>query len=333
MSQRERPTMAEVARATGYSTSTVSRALRRDPRVTQSTRSHVERVASTLGFTQNALASTLRKGSRAPLIGLLVPHLYDPFFTAIAAGVQSAATASALELIVASHNNSAEEQEGLVRHLVAHRVTGIVVVPAPGPTSALLTREAGFGTPIVTLDRPSGLECDSILTNNADGATRIATKLLADGHKHLGIVSQQLDVWTQRERLAAVEQTLSRAGHALRPGAVVEVEGDGDDTSSALNRMLMSGATAIIGLSVAPLLAALRAARHRGANLAWACFDGHPMFDLLPERILVVRQNPRQMGEAALDLVMSRLADNTTPVRSLVLPVAEPTMSGGINDG
>jgi LacI family transcriptional regulator len=64
-----RPTMADIARATGYSKSTVSLALRGDRQIPESTRREILRAAQEAGYQTNAVVSYLMaqlRGSRKP---------------------------------------------------------------------------------------------------------------------------------------------------------------------------------------------------------------------------------------------------------------------------
>lgn len=329
-SSRQRPTLAAVAEATGYSTSTVSRALRQDPRVTPSTRERIAATAADLGFTQNALASNLRRGRASSLVGIIVPEVHDPFFAAVASSVQRAAMEHGLELILASHNNDNGEQARLVGQMVGHRVEAIILVPAPGKIPAQLRQEARFGTPIVCLDRPATvLECDSIVPDNQGGAAKLAAELLRRGHTRFAVVCLNLGVWTQRERLRAVEDTLGEAGLELSSEAVVSSAMDDTIDEVEMGRMLVrEQPTAVIGLSVLPLVAALRCLRRHGLTADLACFDGHPLFDLLPQPVLCVEQDPGEIGRLAMEKVR-QWQEPQHHAGITVLPVKGPFITGG----
>lgn len=59
MKQRTSPSMAEIAAAAGVAKSTVSLALRNDPRVAPEAREHIQRVAEGMGYQTNALVARL----------------------------------------------------------------------------------------------------------------------------------------------------------------------------------------------------------------------------------------------------------------------------------
>lgn len=329
-----RPTLSEVAKATGYSPSTVSRAIREDPRVTQSTREHIQAIATSMSFSQNALASSLRSGGNASLVGLLIPTFQDPFFAAVAAGVQEAAAAHRRDVIIGCHNNSTEEQERLARQLVSHRVDAIIIAPAPGPPPSQLLTEAQFGTAVVSVDRPSpGLLCDSVTADNAEGIRKLVGELLNRGHRRFVVLSLELDIWTQQLRLDTAVETFAEAGVEFDHEAVLTADRHGIIARDQLDATLRAHRpTAVIGLSVMPIIQAFDAAHRLGMEFDLACFDGHPLFDLLDARIVCVEQSPSELGRAAVARLMERQQQSEDEPHDLVLPVNDPIVRGRRRD-
>lgn len=327
--RRSRPTLQAVADASGYSPSTVSRALREDPRVATRTRDRIARVARELGFTQNALASTLRTGGTSATVAMLIPDLVDPFFGRVAAAVQTAADRHGLEVMIGCHRNSTKHQERLVHQMTSHRVRALIIVPAPGPVPEQLATETRFGTTVVSIDRPAPhLGCDSLTTDNEGGARALTTALLDAGHDRFAVVGLDETIWTQEIRLRTVVETLAAAGVEFDPRAVATADETGLIPESELEDMLVTHRpTAVIGLSVMPLVQVIDAAHRLGIEVDLASFDGHPLFHLLDARIYCVEQSASALGEAAVEFLLRERGESTPP-QQLVLPVG-PLMIRG----
>ena len=77
-------TLRDIARTCGVSVSTVSRALANNPAIAKKTRETIQAIAKDLDYRPNAQARAL-KSSRTDAIGLVVPSLINPFFSAMAA--------------------------------------------------------------------------------------------------------------------------------------------------------------------------------------------------------------------------------------------------------
>ncbi len=325
-----RPTLLQVAEATGYSSSTVSRALREDPRVTLATREHIQSAATDLGFTRNTSASSLRSGGTSSLVGLLIPDFHDPFFAAVAAGVQEAASNHHLDVIIGCHNSSPDDQTRLIQQMASHRVQAIIIVPAPGPSSSQLLTEMKFGTTVVSVDRPAPLlGCDLITTDNEGGSRELVAQLLERGHRRFGVVSLEMGIWTQRVRLQAVTDRLAEAGITLDPEAVICAGQDGDIPVESLEHMLADhDVTAVIGLSVMPTVQGLSAAKGLRREVDWASFDGHPLFDLMDAQILCIEQDASEVGRAAVARLMQRQGKPALAPTEVLVPLRAPFTRG-----
>ena len=84
------PTLIDVAKRAGVSAMTVSRVVHGSPLVSPAMRARVEQALAETGYMPNALARSLRS-KRTDTIALLLPDMTNPFFTALAQGVETAA--------------------------------------------------------------------------------------------------------------------------------------------------------------------------------------------------------------------------------------------------
>src|SRR3954465_8783204 len=83
-----RPTLTEVAALAGVSLKTASRALNREPNVAPDTGRRVRDAAGLLGCRHNGIARDLRRGAPAALVGLISGDLTNPFYSAVASGME-----------------------------------------------------------------------------------------------------------------------------------------------------------------------------------------------------------------------------------------------------
>ncbi|MDE8671118.1 LacI family DNA-binding transcriptional regulator [Pseudarthrobacter sp. H3Y2-7] len=93
-------TLNDVAIAAGVSVGTASRAMTGRGRVSAETIEHVRAVASGLGYTPNVIGQALRRGSSNTL-GMVVPHIENPFFAELIRAVESGLHDKGYQLIVA----------------------------------------------------------------------------------------------------------------------------------------------------------------------------------------------------------------------------------------
>src|SRR5512132_763263 len=126
----------DVATQAGVSVGTVSNVLNRPEVVAPATRARVEEAIATLGFVRNESARQLRAGHSRTL-GLVVLDVSNPFFTDVARGVEDAADAAGLAVILCNSDEKAERERRYLDLLEQHRVHGILITPVEGVSERL----------------------------------------------------------------------------------------------------------------------------------------------------------------------------------------------------
>ncbi|MDG4866378.1 LacI family DNA-binding transcriptional regulator, partial [Streptomyces sp. T-3] len=116
--------------------------------------------AAELGYRPNALARGLRLGRGTGLVGLVVTHLANPFYSRLALGVDSVTGGHGLKTVIGNTGQDPDGERELVEDLVARRVDGIIAVPA-GAEQGHLATAAAEGVPVVLASRPPvGFDAD-----------------------------------------------------------------------------------------------------------------------------------------------------------------------------
>ncbi|SKC66918.1 LacI family DNA-binding transcriptional regulator [Plantibacter cousiniae (nom. nud.)] len=169
---------AAVARLAGVSNATVSNTLNRPEIVAPATRERVLAAIEELDFVPNRAAATLRQGTNR-LIGLVIPDIANPFYSAIARGVTEAAAEHGYTVaLCVSHDDPHLE----LRHfemLAEHRAAGALVAPLTADASRLAQLRR-VGSRLVLMDRtaPEGTGC-SVAIDDVHGGELAVAHLLA----------------------------------------------------------------------------------------------------------------------------------------------------------
>ncbi|MEO3756064.1 LacI family DNA-binding transcriptional regulator [Streptomyces sp. B6B3] len=143
--------MRQVAAAAGVSMSTVSNVLNNPHRVLASTRRRVEEAMDQVGYVRNSAARQLR-GARSRVIGCIMPNTANPFYAALARGMEDRLAEAGCVLIQCSTDAQSEREARYLQILQEQDVGGIMISPVSVGLERLLTVR-GRGTPIVLLDR------------------------------------------------------------------------------------------------------------------------------------------------------------------------------------
>jgi LacI family transcriptional regulator len=314
-----RPTMRDVAVLAGVSLKTVSRVINAEPGVAAATAERVEAAIAELRFQRNDLARSLRQGRTSSTLGLVIEDVANPFYSAIAQAIESAARDRGYLLITASCEEDPERERELVQALLRRRVDALLLVPAARDHSYLDTDE----TPVVFLDRPPvGLDADCVLLDNLGGARRAVEHLLAHGHQRIALIADPDRLFTAHERVAGYRQALDAAGVPIREELVRLGSHDSAQAEAVVRELLAlphdRRPTALFAGNNRNTVGALRALRDADAPVALVGFDDFELADLLGTT--VVCHDSGNLGTHAAELAFERLQGIERPPRRVVVP-------------
>jgi LacI family transcriptional regulator len=212
--------VVDVARQAGVSVGTVSNVLNRPERVSPVTRERVLRAIEELGFVRNEAARQLRSG-RSRTIGLIVPDVGNPFFTDLAAGVESAASAAGLSVVLCNSCDDQTREDHYLSLLQEQRSYGILITPV-GEKSKRIAEVRRRGIAVVFADRRSGKRQCSVSVDDVVGGELAAAHLIALGHRRVAFVGGPLTTRQVADRLAGARAAVHSA--RLSPDVIMLME-------------------------------------------------------------------------------------------------------------
>ncbi|TLM70551.1 LacI family DNA-binding transcriptional regulator [Pseudarthrobacter sp. NamB4] len=222
-------TLTEVARLAGVSPATASRVLNGSARKPgKDIADRVRQAADSLGYIPNAQAQGLAKSSSG-LIGLIVHDIADPYFAAIARGVQDAAREQRRMVLLATTGGAPAEEREAVAAFAARRADSIVIAgsrssrPEDVDDNAELAAEldrycrnggrvAVVGHPVVGATASEGYHVVAVPNQELAGA--LAARLAENWDGDFVIVGGPEGLLTSDDRIRGFQEGLAHAGHA-----------------------------------------------------------------------------------------------------------------------
>ncbi|GGN28523.1 LacI family transcriptional regulator [Lentzea pudingi] len=316
-------TMREVAGRAGVSTATVSRALSGNPTVDPDLAARVRSAAHALGYRPNGVARSLRRQTTA-VLALIISDVENPFFTAIARGVEDTAQSAGYSVVLCNSDESTAKERRYVDVLLQEQVAGVIV----SPTSAAGALEPLWdnGTPVVAVDRPlPGLECDTVLVDSRVAANVATTHLAAQGYQRIGCLTGPVGVHTADDRLAGYRDALRAAKRRSAADLVrrAEFRTVGAKRSAAdlfgiaepPDGLLVANSTMATGTLEAMSELGLRA----GRDVGLVAFDDSPWATLVDPPLTVISQPAYQIGTMAAQLLLARIGGDARAPRTITL--------------
>jgi LacI family transcriptional regulator len=203
-------TLKKIANQLNISISTVSRALKNHPDISEKTKMRVKELAAVMEYEPNAYAVNLRT-NKSQILGIIVPSISNMFYESFIAAVEGEARKSGYSLIILQSNNDPIQEEENMNICKQSRVDGIMISVVQQSYAALLYEKfKNKNIPVVFFDIvPDNDSLDTICLADKEAAILAANTILKFnkknvlalfGHKDLSITKKRKEAFQKKIR-------------------------------------------------------------------------------------------------------------------------------------
>ena len=319
-------TSKDIARKLKISQSTVSRALRGDPRVAADTMARVLEAARQMNYTPNLAARSLIT-RRTGTVGVVVSDITNPFYPELIDILHNELALAGFRTILFNERTDASVEQHLGDLVNGAAVDGLVYVSAT--LDAPLPGRGRRDIPIVLVNRYiESTQADTVVADNHRGGRLVAEAMVELGHRRIALIAGPENTTTSRDRERGFREELRARG--IRFDETLRRVGQFSHSSGYQWCLDLLAAeqrpTAVFAGNDVIAFGALDAARRVGvrvpAELSIVGFDDIDMAGWEGFNLTTVRQPLAEMGRAAAKLVTERIASaREAPPRRRVFPV------------
>ncbi len=228
-------TLLDVARACGYSVSTVSIVLSEAPlsqNVAQSTREQIREMAQQLGYHPDAYARSLRR-RRSQTIAVLAYDLSDPFCIPIVRGIQAGLQPANYLPLLMDTQTQRRLFDTYLKMILERRAEGVIVIASWifEETDLLADIEKNH-VPIVIVGRDlTSRKISSLFVDNEAGGALALRHLSELGHRRIAVIRGPEELFDSGPRWAGVKRAAEEAGIEIDSRLVFQLPNLTDPTS------------------------------------------------------------------------------------------------------
>lgn len=305
-------TIKDVAREAGVSVASVSRALNGGGGVTAETSQRIHEAAQRLHYVPHAAARMLIT-RRTNTVGALLPDLHGEFFSELIRGIDQAARARGLHLLVSSSHDGAEDAAAALRAMQG-RVDGLLIL-SNHVDAAFLRSNLPTGLPAVLLNSAVKNPAYAVLNiDNYGGAHAMVRHLLEAGHAGVTFIAGPTDSFDAQQRELGYRAALARHVPHAAPDVVA---GDfSEEAGYRAGRQLLARTPrprAVFAANDMMAVGCLSAFKEAGVevprDIALAGFDDIPIARYVTPPLCTVRVRIAELGRSALEQLAARLED------------------------
>jgi LacI family transcriptional regulator len=305
-------TIKDIAKELNISPSTVSRAVKDLPDISQETKRQVNELAKKLDYQPNFIAQSLRQ-SKTFTLGIVIPRLVHHFFSTVISGLESVAHEHNYNLIITQSNEDEKREAENIRALLSSRVDGIFVSMSRYTENIEHFRMVEKrGIPLIFFDRVcEELPTHRVIIEDFEGAFAAVEHLIRSGRRRIVHFSGPENLRITHERYRGYQEAHQHFQIPLLPELVLQADNRlaGFEATQKLlkENQKFDG---IFTVNDDTAIGALQALRKAGIDVPKEVsiigFGDDPMSEITEPTLSSIKQLGFEMGEAAMHLYLEQ---------------------------
>ncbi len=318
----EQATIKDIARELQVSSSTVSRALKDYPGISDETKRKVKEMAEKLNYRPNAIALSLRK-SRSFTIGVIIPEVVHFFFSTVISGIEEVAFSRGYNVILTQTNEKLAREKSSIDTMLSNQMDGFLVSYSKETTdfqhfSKLLNQ----GYPIVFFDRvPEIPGAIHVIVNDYAGAYEATKHLIQQGFSRIVHLAGPSNLKISQERTRGYKDALREFGIPFLPELLVECTQGSDEEAQRITAKLLNSISpkpdAFFANNDMAAMGAIQACKQAGfsvpQDIGVVGFSNWQFCSIVDPSLSSVAQNGFRIGSTATEILLDWIEKKINP--------------------
>lgn len=330
-SEKKRYTIKDIAEQSGFSLSTVSLVMNNNPRISESTRQHVQQTIERLGYQPNRMARALAwRHSRT--LAVLVPQLRhafaDVYFGEIVSGIYDKANKLGYKIMLEAARAEFVEDKEYLQLYEQKFVDGMMFIGANANHGFIAEFADGTRPFILVNNYSKEYDLNYVVSNYRYGAWQAMQQLVRLGHRRIGFIAGGLsEIQTSRDIFESYQEVLAHHRLEFDPKYVVDGWLTEEGGLKATEQLLRQSpdVTAVFALNDKMALGAIRKLNELGLrvpqDIAVVGFDDIPQASFAIPALTTVHQPLYEIGKLACERLVELIHGRTEPVQE-VIPIS-----------
>ncbi|MGM0523116.1 MAG: LacI family DNA-binding transcriptional regulator [Bacillota bacterium] len=323
-------TIYDIAKATGFSITTVSKVLNNYPDVGKKTREKILKTVDDMGYYPSSYARTLTT-KKSYTLGVIYMEslgigLKHSFFNAIIQSFKQVVELEGYDLLFIA-NKIGDEKKSYLDHFKYRGVDGVVVFSSENDDDELeKVIESDLPSVIVDLD---STDTNVIYSDNYQGTEMALKYLLELGHTKIAHIAGHQNTFSGIERMKGFLKATKQLGIQIPPSYIVNggffsIEGGKEAMQQLL--VLNDPPTAVFASSDTMAFGAMKAIREAGLrvpeDISIIGYDNVEWSDYIKPRLTTVKQDVDKIGADAARILMNSINGKNASYIKEVVPVS-----------
>lgn len=322
-------TIYDIARELDLASSTISRALKNDPKVKLKTRNKVHQMAQKMGYQSNPFARSLRN-KRSYLIGIIIPRLTNHFVSSAISGLEDTLSIKGYNIIIGQTYGQIDKETSALKMLMDNRVDGLLVsLAAPTKTPEHFDPLTKKKIPLIFFDNaPDITDSSVIVIDHAQAAYTATRHLIEAGCKKIAHVTTGISQGVCADKYSGYKKALSEGNKKLKEELLVFEDLSSIESGKLVADYILKMNKPPDGLffendhCAAGCIAGLKkAGRNIPKDIAIVGFNDEPIATLIDPSLSSITYSGYEIGRVAAQNILLQIENPEMPkISKTVLP-------------
>jgi DNA-binding LacI/PurR family transcriptional regulator len=307
-------TIKDIARQLGIAPSTVSKALKGYPDVSEEMKEKVVSLAKKMVYLPNSVAQSLQSGATTT-IGVIVPEIKHHFFSSALDGIEDVAFKEGYSVFVCKSNEDYAREVINTHNLLSHSVAGIIVSISQSTKDVKHFIDVqSRKIPLVFFDRViDDIAVNKVVVDDREGASSAVAHLIESGYKRIAHLAGPDYLNISSERMKGYRDALKKAGISFNPDYMIDGGFDEEDGVRGFDRLmkLHPRPDAVFCVNDPVAMGVLLECKKRKVrvpgDLAIVGFSDNPVVSQIDPSLTTVAQPAYEMGAVAAKMLLRQI--------------------------
>jgi DNA-binding LacI/PurR family transcriptional regulator len=318
-------TIRDVAKKAGVAISTVSAVINRSAPTSPAVVARVEQAILEIGYAPQRAAQTLRSG-RSRLIGVIVPDITNPHFSALARVVENECLRAGYMTFVYNTDEDTEHEMRILRMMRMQSVAGLILISTRSDIEHGARLMAEIAVPTVLMGSVvRGAPYDGVSLDDVEAGRLAAGRLIDLGHRNIAVIGGREGVSSHEERLKGCHLAFAQRGLVLTGQNVVLANFSAEEAFAQTIRLLatLPKLTALVTISNFMTIGVMRALAQSHLkcprDISIIGIDDLDWADIMSPRPTLIAQPIEEMTRTAIATLLEEIDSGIPPSGRRVL--------------
>ena len=317
-------TIKDIAKALNISPSTVSRALKDHPDISQETKKNVVELARKLDYQPNSIALSLRK-SKTNTVGIIIPQIVNHFFSTIITGIEEILHNQGYNIIISQTQESYRREVETIQTMILSRVDGVFIsISRETADYAHFQELEKRKIPMIFFDRiKPEISADQVVIEDFEAGYKAVEHLIQVGCKHIVHLAGPEALLISQERLRGYQEAHHKYNLPIQPDLIIECDNH-QLAYEYISKFIQDGRQidGVFAVNDDTAIGAIMAAKHAGLqvpqDIAVIGFENSPVSTVIEPNLSSIEQSGLDMGKVAARLFLQQMREDIThqPIQS-----------------